>query len=63
MRTRLMVWGLAAALLAGCGADREKMSRHKNDDHLLKAQERQIEKAQAVEGMLQDTTRERYQDQ
>ncbi len=61
MRVLMMVSVLL--LVAACGADKEKMSRHNNNDNLLAPQQKQIDKAAQVEGLLQDAANNRYQDQ
>lgn len=62
MRRSWLWLGLLVVLLPACGDDREKMARHDSSDHLLAPQQRQMDKAAQVEGLLQETTAERYRD-
>lgn len=60
---RVLIMMGVVLLLVACGADKEKMSRHNNNDNLLAPQQKQIDKAAQVEGLLKDTANDRYQDQ
>ncbi|TNF34457.1 MAG: hypothetical protein EP312_06380 [Gammaproteobacteria bacterium] len=59
----MIVVASAVLLLAACGADKEKMSRHNNTENILAPQQKQIDKAKQLEGALQQTAKDRYQDQ